>query len=219
MNDVLTLKTCRDCSQSLSLDQFHKNAKCKDGLRPECRQCVKAYRAKYYQKNQNQLLAYSKTYYIENTESEKLRIKKDHEKNKNRNRERNRKWRAVNRIKLLQEKQRYYQENKERLKPYFQAYSANHPEYNRATTLRRRARQKAAAGNCSAAQWIAKCEYWGWHCYLCRTPLTIKTTHTDHRIPLSRGGSNWPANLAPACEPCNLSKSNKTEAEYLATIR
>jgi 5-methylcytosine-specific restriction endonuclease McrA len=36
----------------------------------------------------------------------------------------------------------------------------------------------------------------------------------DHIIPLSRGGSNWPDNLALACQQCNGSKANKTIAEW-----
>jgi 5-methylcytosine-specific restriction endonuclease McrA len=41
----------------------------------------------------------------------------------------------------------------------------------------------------------------------------------EHRIPLSRGGSNWPANLAPACKTCNSSKGTKTEKEYRELLR
>jgi hypothetical protein len=52
------------------------------------------------------------------------------------------------------------------------------------------------------------------HCLYCRThgvPLVL-----DHALPVSRGGSNHPANLLPACERCNTSKGAKTFAEYMA---
>jgi hypothetical protein len=39
--------------------------------------------------------------------------------------------------------------------------------------------------------------------------------HCDHLIPLSRGGSNDPENLATACDVCNLSKHAKTPEEWL----
>jgi 5-methylcytosine-specific restriction endonuclease McrA len=29
----------------------------------------------------------------------------------------------------------------------------------------------------------------------------------DHVIPVSKGGTGWPANLRPACGRCNLAKS------------
>lgn len=37
----------------------------------------------------------------------------------------------------------------------------------------------------------------------------------DHIRPLSRGGSNWPDNLACACASCNRSKNDKTLDEWL----
>jgi 5-methylcytosine-specific restriction endonuclease McrA len=39
--------------------------------------------------------------------------------------------------------------------------------------------------------------------------LDLGAYHIDHILPLSRGGSNGVENIALACSPCNLSKSNK----------
>jgi 5-methylcytosine-specific restriction endonuclease McrA len=41
-----------------------------------------------------------------------------------------------------------------------------------------------------------------------------RSYHVDHKQPVSRGGSNWPENLAVTCPTCNLRKSDKTEAEF-----
>lgn len=41
-----------------------------------------------------------------------------------------------------------------------------------------------------------------------------RTWNIDHLLPISRGGSNAPSNLVLACESCNLSKNNKTAAEF-----
>lgn len=76
------------------------------------------------------------------------------------------------------------------------------------------ARSRSYTGKFSLNDWLAKCEYWGWRCYLCRIELTRETAVVEHRIPITRGGSNWLSNLAPACDPCNSRKHNKTEAEY-----
>ena len=78
----------------------------------------------------------------------------------------------------------------------------------------RRARARARGGIYTAAGWLAKCEFWGWRCYLCRAELTVETAVIEHRTPLSRGGANWLANLAPACAECNQRKYTKTEAEF-----
>lgn len=40
-------------------------------------------------------------------------------------------------------------------------------------------------------------------------------TEIDHIWPISRGGSNDPENLTPACGTCNRSKGSKTLAEWL----
>lgn len=49
----------------------------------------------------------------------------------------------------------------------------------------------------------------------CRAAL-IFGHHTDHKTPLSRGGSNWPRNLQLLCAPCNTSKGSKTQREWFA---
>lgn len=37
----------------------------------------------------------------------------------------------------------------------------------------------------------------------------------DHVMPTSRGGGTTLENVRPACEPCNLSKGNKTPEEWI----
>lgn len=50
-------------------------------------------------------------------------------------------------------------------------------------------------------------------CMAC--PADISSSyHTDHVIPLSRGGTHWPSNLQLLCGPCNRSKGAKTMAEW-----
>lgn len=79
----------------------------------------------------------------------------------------------------------------------------------------RRARKRNAAGFHTADQWIQRFLFHGQRCRYCRIPLTLQQASIDHAIPLSRGGSNWPSNLVPACLPCNCSKHNKTISEFL----
>jgi 5-methylcytosine-specific restriction endonuclease McrA len=49
-------------------------------------------------------------------------------------------------------------------------------------------------------------------CVYCGGPFE----HVDHVIPASRGGTDDPDNLVPACTPCNTSKGNKLLAEWRA---
>jgi 5-methylcytosine-specific restriction endonuclease McrA len=52
-----------------------------------------------------------------------------------------------------------------------------------------------------------------WNCYWCKKP-TKRKYHVDHIIPLSRGGTNWPTNLAITCVRCNLSKHDTDPDEF-----
>lgn len=40
----------------------------------------------------------------------------------------------------------------------------------------------------------------------------------DHKIAISRGGTNHASNLAPACTRCNSRKSNRTPEEFRAYL-
>lgn len=209
-------KKCKECENELPLSHYHFHANTRDKLQPKCKDCVKAYRAAYYQKHQDRLKAYSVNFYAENSDHVKTYQKKYAAKNTKKVKARSKRWREANRESLLVQKREYYETNKSVILPKLKLYSAAHPEYLKASTARRRSILRKASGSCSSKQMIAKCEYHGWQCYLCGTPVTMKTLHMDHRTPIARGGSNWPANLAPACVPCNLSKSRKTEKEYRA---
>jgi 5-methylcytosine-specific restriction endonuclease McrA len=59
-----------------------------------------------------------------------------------------------------------------------------------------------------------------WLCCYCRCQLQLKDNDrpdaatVDHKIPVSRGGTNDMANLASACRECNEGKGNMTLAEW-----
>lgn len=55
-------------------------------------------------------------------------------------------------------------------------------------------------------------------CYLCENPVPFKKDNLEHKIPLSRGGSNLYENLAVSCQKCNCRKGTKTEEEYRRVV-
>jgi 5-methylcytosine-specific restriction endonuclease McrA len=61
----------------------------------------------------------------------------------------------------------------------------------------------SAAGCFTEAQVAARVAFYGGLCWICRA---APYEALDHVKPLARGGSNWPANLRPACHPCNSRK-------------
>lgn len=95
------------------------------------------------------------------------------------------------------------------------AWREKHPERAREHTRTRRGHRLKAPGFHTLEQWLARVAFYGWRCRYCRTELTEQTLTLDHVIPLSRGGSEWPANCVPACLSCNSRKHDQTITEYL----
>lgn len=96
---------------------------------------------------------------------------------------------------------RYRAANLEKLRAY-----ARQPERYGPKNAARRARLRNAAGSCSQQQWAWRCALYDHRCAYCGRPLYTGSLTVDHVKPISRGGSNWPANLVPACKACNQRK-------------
>ena len=105
--------------------------------------------------------------------------------------------------------------NPEMRRERYREWCRSNPEAKRAADHRYRARKLQADGHFTGAQFAELCEFFGGCCFYCdeRRPLTA-----DHMMPLTRGGSNWIENIAPACRSCNSQKGDKTVDEYLAYL-
>jgi 5-methylcytosine-specific restriction endonuclease McrA len=93
------------------------------------------------------------------------------------------------------------------------AWHAAHPWANRAYIRNREARKIGAAGTCSEEQAAARWAMYGGRCWMCGATATdddhVKPLSTRRMPPGSQGGSNWPANIRPACGPCNSRKHDR----------
>jgi 5-methylcytosine-specific restriction endonuclease McrA len=119
-------------------------------------------------------------------------------RNSRRNKENKESRRAVTR--------KFYQKHKER---WVEWRAANPEKVKKNSTIyvrNRLARKANAPGRFTFEQWMQKVAYHGWKCFYCHKQLTLETLTIDHRKALSRGGSNWLANLVPACKTCNCKK-------------
>ena len=95
---------------------------------------------------------------------------------------------------------------------------AKRPEHYRLIQVAGReryiARKHGAPGSFTAAELVEKFALLGNCCLYCgRDDVKLEA---DHKIPLSRGGSNDIANIVPACRSCNARKCDHTAAEFLA---
>jgi 5-methylcytosine-specific restriction endonuclease McrA len=86
------------------------------------------------------------------------------------------------------------------------------PEKVRLACSLRRARKIGAQGSHTLADLVARFAIHENRCVYCGATEDLTP---DHMIPLARGGSDWPANLVPACLPCNQRKHAKTYFEFM----
>lgn len=52
------------------------------------------------------------------------------------------------------------------------------------------------------------------NCYYCGKKIEGRDKTVDHKIPISKGGTNARENLVMCCQSCNSHKNNRTESEY-----
>jgi hypothetical protein len=103
----------------------------------------------------------------------------------------------------FREYQRKYQRERQKAQPErYRAYQAN-----------RRARKMAAGGEYTKEDVQLLYQSQKGLCWWCSEPVG-NAYHVDHRIPLSKGGSNDPRNLCISCPTCNTSKNDKLPHEW-----
>lgn len=148
---------------------------------------------------------------------EKLRRRNYYLKNRKRELEKNRQYYEAHRDEISERKAQYYQENRRKLIEYSRQWAKDNPEKLRKRTQRYRARTYGASGEHSGKDILLIGERQGWRCWYCQSDCRANY-HIEHRIPLSRGGSNDPGNLVVACPKCNLSKGNKLPHEWCGRL-
>lgn len=96
---------------------------------------------------------------------------------------------------------------------YMELWRKANPDRVRAylRASRHKRRSQIAGLAFTAAEWLTLVTACGGRCSYCGAegPLTA-----DHRMPLSRGGSNSIDNILPACRRCNSRKHTQTEDEF-----
>ncbi len=113
---------------------------------------------------------------------------------------------------------RRYQRESEIIKARISRYRAENPdkvrEQRRPGVNAARARKQAAPGKFTKADISKLLNSQNFICAACPVDIS-ESFHVDHMTPLVRGGTNWPDNLQLLCGPCNLSKGQKTMAEWI----
>jgi len=208
-------KRCSKCGETKSTDEFSKNRTRKDGLQSQCKACKSECDNRYQQASKEKIAARRKAHRQANKEKLAAKDKAYRQANKEEIAAKKKAYSEANQEKIAAKNKAYREANKEKIAARDKAWKKSNPEKVSAYKQRRRAREANAPGDATAEQVKARFDYYGNKCVYCSTGENL---HVDHRIPLSRGGSNWPANLAPACASCNHRKYRKTETEYKAQL-
>jgi 5-methylcytosine-specific restriction endonuclease McrA len=126
-------------------------------------------------------------------------------------REAMRRWRQNHRDEHNAERRSYRASHRAAESEYFRAYRQANPEIRRINYQRYRARKMAAVGKYTTAEWLALRAAFREFCAYCGEPGPLQV---EHRIPLSRGGTNDISNILPACARCNTRKHRMTDEEF-----
>ena len=110
----------------------------------------------------------------------------------------------------------YYKSHKTERAQYLQEHRVERAAYN----AKRRALKAGTLVNATPGQLAEIKEIYRKaqeddkvRCYLCGELIPMGHRHVDHILPLSKGGTSLPSNLAVACDKCNLSKQAKLPEE------
>lgn len=118
----------------------------------------------------------------------------------------------------LKERSRaWHKANKEAHAAHVRLWHKRHPEKRRALKARRRARVKGASGTFSGADVALLLKKQKHRCIYCKASIR-KRYHIDHKVAVSKGGSNLPDNLQILCPACNISKGSKDPIVFAWTM-
>lgn len=216
-------KTCNRCgaAKPATAEHFHK------GKHTPFRQPCKPCRSAEYLENRDEIAVRQREYYQRcSTSEEWMQKRRDAMKaarhaRGDKEREYQRQWREKNREYVRErwlswvDKNREQKNEKARLARRRRLPQARAKQ--RIQMSKRRAQTRQAGGTPTVT--IAELhEKQRGRCWWCNKKVEAANTHLDHRIPLSRGGTNDDSNLVLACAPCNLSKHSKMPWEWIGRL-
>lgn len=199
-------KVCTKCKRLLPIDRFKPRNNSRDGHHNTCKDCQNARGRERWANAPERHHGYGK------------------------------KWRTVHRDRAHAIQRAYREANKERIaarakeyaertreqkrvraRAYYLANKDKHRIRQRFIEAVRRARKRENGGTFTRSDIEAMYTQQEGLCAYCHCALN-GVYDIEHKVPLCRGGSSDPSNLALACEYCNSRKHTKTDVEFLAML-
>lgn len=128
-------------------------------------------------------------------------------------------WKESNPSKVIEQKNRYYQNNLIKEKIRNKNYRLNNKEI--INSLKRKRRALQLGNECIPYTLDQVIDTYGIQCYVCGNLIDLKAErqpgkdgwqnglHIDHYVPLSKGGADILENVRPTHGLCNLKKGSK----------
>lgn len=174
------------------------------------REKIREYQRKHFEANREKICERKRELYIENREN----IIKQH-----------REWREANPEKVVESSHKYRDANREernkQAREYHKKIYEEQPERFRIYQHNRRAREAGNGGSFTVDELQTLLDVQEALCFYCGRLLFESfdlTFHIEHKVPISRGGTNYIENIALSCVECNLKKHTKTAEEFLETV-
>lgn len=199
MSDTKRCSRCHEIKPVSDFSVYGSKSKQPGRIYSRCRACECAKAKTYYHEHHDEVRTSRNAWYAEHRDEQRIAKREVYQ---------------ANREQAIERQANYNKAHRAEQASYACKWNREHPAERHQNHLRRRERYRNAPGYSTPAQIMARVEYHGWRCYYCGVLLDRSTLTLDHRIPLSRGGSNWPANYVPACMFCNVSKRDRKESEW-----
>lgn len=189
-------RMCSKCGKNLPLERFGRDKRSGFPLR-QCKGCRSQANSAWNRAHRDRTDAATRRWRAKNPE--KVAAHK-------------RAWRLTNPDRVRAHKRTEYERHGDKIKARVKRWRLENQDLKNAANARRRAVHAKAAGTgyTTAAHIAARVDLYGGLCVYCGK----RWESIDHRIPLARGGSHWPANLIPVCKSCNSRKHDRTEREF-----
>lgn len=200
---IPVIKRCSQCGAEKTSTEFYKTRYSKDGLAAWCKSCANNYYKEYSQRPEGK--------------EARLRANKGYRKSANGRRKIKAYNYQYNRRPDVKERRRKLLAT-EKYKNFGKKWRQKNRLWSRANNQKRRARERGAPGQHTKQDIQQIYNSQRGRCWYCQTEISLSDMHIDHRIPLARGGSNYPENLVATCPQCNLSKNSRLPHEWCGRL-
>jgi hypothetical protein len=212
-------KRCAKCGHNTPASNlfFILDNRRRDGLGSHCRLCksasnknyrdsdpekTRARKRKYREGHLEEIHERERLHRLANLDAYRERDRQQAAKRKDKKRLYDRQYRDANREFILKRQQRWTRANVEKVRLV-----------TRASQARRRAAKLRSESHHTASDVRLQYKSQGGRCWWCGKPVGERYD-VDHRIPLSRGGSDGPENICISCPSCNRRKNYRLPWEW-----